>query len=634
MRKGLGFSRKQFSFRTRAAPVLAALFLVASIFAVFTAVGAQIENQNITGSYLENLKSCPDDIEQRHPSRVVLQHIDGVFHKWEEYDLGEKGEFCIFMRKPKQRRLSVDEAKTLLENSARWREQAPPAGTSEILDPADPRLQGQPVTPKQHDRLPIQHLPASPEPDTPAPPAYPGGEDRSGVDPDRISLSRPEDVVGTDDRIRVTDTDTYPWNTVGYVSAAYPSSRTYRGSGAIVTPYMVLTAGHMVYDWDREGGYANSLNFSPGQRQLSAGGAVTRPYGQFTAVRWETTSNYIDALKTNPGPNVHFNYDYAAAFFSTSFASVGLNTYMPVVFNLAPTAINIAGYPASVQGETNSQGMWHSFGDVTGVADRMLYYNADTTGGNSGGPVWEFISPNTRRIVAVHVSSGPGGCRLVSQNQGVIEGWMTWEPPCTYAISPTSASYAASGGAGSVTVTTNKNSCTWTAVSNTPSWITVTSGSSGTGNGTVGYRVAANAGGAQSGTMTIAGKTLSITIAAPPTTTTVPPSSGGGGGGGCFIATAAYGSYLDPHVMILRNFRDRYLLTNGPGREFVRLYTRYSPPVSYFIKDREILRTATRFLLTPVVYAVKYPLGLLGACGLIAILCGGVYITRRPNSSL
>jgi len=75
-------------------------------------------------------------------------------------------------------------------------------------------------------------------------------------------------------------------------------------------------------------------------------------------------------------------------------------------------------------------------------------------------------------------------------------------------------------------------------------------------------------------------------------------------------------------------------LTNGPGREFVSIYNRFSPPVSDIIKDHEILRTATRVLLTPVVYAVKYPLGLLGACGLVVIVGGGVYMTRRQISSL
>ncbi len=50
-----------------------------------------------------------------------------------------------------------------------------------------------------------------------------------------------------------------------------------------------------------------------------------------------------------------------------------------------------------------------------------------------------------------------------------------------------------------------------------------------------------------------------------------------GGGGGCFIATAAFGSYQEHHVWILRQFRDRYLLTSIPGRAFVRFYYSHSP---------------------------------------------------------
>ena len=76
--------------------------------------------------------------------------------------------------------------------------------------------------------------------------------------------------------------------------------------------------------------------------------------------------------------------------------------------------------------------------------------------------------------------------------------------------------------------------------------------------------------------------------------------------GRCFIATAAYGSYLEPQVVVLREFRDKFLLTNGPGRAFVGLYYRYSPPAARFISEDPYLRAITRVVLTPLIYISKF----------------------------
>ncbi|MCX7634524.1 MAG: BACON domain-containing protein, partial [Syntrophales bacterium] len=80
---------------------------------------------------------------------------------------------------------------------------------------------------------------------------------------------------------------------------------------------------------------------------------------------------------------------------------------------------------------------------------------------------------------------------------------------CTYTVAPPAVNHPAGGASGTLTVTA-PDGCAWTAVSNNTSWLQVTAGASGSGNGTVNYTVAANAGAARVGSVTVAGQTVAI----------------------------------------------------------------------------------------------------------------------------
>ncbi|MFZ5863977.1 MAG: CFI-box-CTERM domain-containing protein [Nitrospirota bacterium] len=103
-------------------------------------------------------------------------------------------------------------------------------------------------------------------------------------------------------------------------------------------------------------------------------------------------------------------------------------------------------------------------------------------------------------------------------------------------------------------------------------------------------------------------------------------------GRGCFIATAAYGSLMAPQVDLLRAWRDRYLLTNPPGRVFVRTYEAVSPPIADVLRRSELLRTTVRWALAPVIgvawLSMEWP-WLSLACGIVGMVALAAVVRSR-----
>jgi serine protease len=104
-----------------------------------------------------------------------------------------------------------------------------------------------------------------------------------------------------------------------------------------------------------------------------------------------------------------------------------------------------------------------------------------------------------------------------------------------------------------------------------------------------------------------AAKLIEVSTKSQPTPSPTPtPTLPVDEGSGCFIATAAYGTYQEPEVKILRNFRDEILLNTTIGRSLVETYYTYSPPVADFIRDKPVLKTVVRVALTPIIALLRF----------------------------
>ena len=87
----------------------------------------------------------------------------------------------------------------------------------------------------------------------------------------------------------------------------------------------------------------------------------------------------------------------------------------------------------------------------------------------------------------------------------------------------------------------------------------------------------------------------------------------------CFIATAAFGSNMDPHVDLLRRFRARFLMPTVWGANFVKFYYNHSSIWAQKIRHSESARMIVRGFLWPVVgfAALSLDLGMPLALALV-----------------
>jgi Domain of unknown function (DUF5666)/Putative binding domain, N-terminal len=177
-------------------------------------------------------------------------------------------------------------------------------------------------------------------------------------------------------------------------------------------------------------------------------------------------------------------------------------------FTLSSTSesVDASGGTISVNVTTPASCEWTAAGNVGWLS---VVVGASGTG---NGTVQFSVAPNTA------TSPRTGTLTIAGQVFTVTQAGTT--PTCTFTVAPTNVNAPAEGGSRSVTLTASDASCPWEARANAP-WIEVASASSGSGSAPVRFSVAANTGTAREGTLTIAGRTVTVDQAAGLVMTTV-----------------------------------------------------------------------------------------------------------------
>jgi hypothetical protein len=193
---------------------------------------------------------------------------------------------------------------------------------------------------------------------------------------------------------------------------------------------------------------------------------------------------------------------------------------------------------------TYSAGWYFTGTNGTPYHTIMAYNDQDGDGyaDHSEAPLFSTPLLNYQGTVAGSATDGDNA-RTIRQTMDAVASYRAAIVDTT--IFPESANFGPPGGVGNITVTTTWGH-PWTATS-LHSWITITSGASGTGSGSVGYSVALNATGlARTGNIRVAEKTFRV-IQDGDSTITLSPTSANydvpGGWGSIAVTAASSGFY-------------------------------------------------------------------------------------------
>jgi glutamyl endopeptidase len=220
-----------------------------------------------------------------------------------------------------------------------------------------------------------------------------------------------EIVHGADDRVRITNTKSYPWRAHASLRITAADDSLWMGTGWFVGPNLLVTAGHCVYITSSgvpgRDGWVKRIVVMPGRD------GATLPYGSATSSSFWTVVGWAQ--------NTNAEFDYGAIVLDQPLGATtgwfGFGSWS----DLDGVVGNISGYP----GDKPSGTQWYAGRRIDSTSSRKVYYDIDTAGGQSGSGVYRFWNGG-RYGIAVHTYGGAtvnSGTRINSAVFNNIKSW-------------------------------------------------------------------------------------------------------------------------------------------------------------------------------------------------------------------
>lgn len=183
-----------------------------------------------------------------------------------------------------------------------------------------------------------------------------------------------ESVIGFDGRTRVNPTTGYPARAIGQIEGFDDEDGSFICTGWLIDANTILTSGHCLYPpGTSPNNIVETIEFFPGRNR------GTDPYGScFGLEGWSPT-----AWIQNETPNADYAIINLDCDVGDTVGWFGIFS-LPNVGDLLHRSARLQGYPGD-----------RPFGTHSGMSDRierslakMVFYDIDTAGGQSGSPVW------------------------------------------------------------------------------------------------------------------------------------------------------------------------------------------------------------------------------------------------------